>query len=273
MNYIKQLAGFFDRVVIDEKLNPTHVSMYVALFQFWNACHFRNPISISRNELMKVSKISSKATYHKCMKELHNLGYLKYMPSYNPYKGSLVYLFNFETSTEQAPIQHCTKIGTSTEQAPIRHHTKIETSTELAQEPYINNTNIINQTDENLGKHKHKKIRKKVVSEKTKEKSSAKKEKLVFIEPVLKSVQAYFSLKKYPSVEAEKFYNYFQSNGWLVGGKTAMKNWQAAANNWILNAQKFAAPDKSFQKTVLKSNQPKAKQLYATTSKNYNEPL
>ena len=96
MNYIKQLAGFFDRVVDDDKLNHTHVSMYVALFQFWNACRFRNPISISRNELMKVSKISSKATYHKCMKELYNLGYLKYMPSYNPYKGSLVYLFNFE---------------------------------------------------------------------------------------------------------------------------------------------------------------------------------
>ena len=98
---------------------------------------------------MKVSKISSKATYHKCMKELHNFGYLKYMPSYNPYKGSLVYLFNFETSTEQVTIPHHTKKETSTELAPIRYRTKIDTSTELAQEPYTNNTNILNKTDEN----------------------------------------------------------------------------------------------------------------------------
>ena len=273
MNYIKQLAGFFDRVVDDEKLNPTHVSMYVALFQFWNACHFRNPISISRNELMKVSKISSKATYHKCMKELHNFGYLKYMPSYNPYKGSLVYLFNFETSTEQLPMPNHTKNQTSTEQAPIRYRTKIDTSTELAQEPYTNNTNILNKTDENLGKHTNTNFCKKVFSEKAKEKSSSKKEKLVFIEPVLKSVQVYFSSKKYPSVEAEKFYNYFQSNGWLVGGKTAMKNWQAAANNWMLNAQKFANLAQPFQKNAGKPSQPKAKQLHATTSKNYKEPL
>ncbi len=70
MNYIKHLAGFFERVAVDERLNPTHVSMYVSLFQFWNASRFQNPISISRNELMKVSKISAKATYHKCMERV-----------------------------------------------------------------------------------------------------------------------------------------------------------------------------------------------------------
>ena len=30
-------------------------------------------------------------------------------------------------------------------------------------------------------------------------------------------------------MEADKFYNYFSSNGWLVGGKTPMKDWRAAA--------------------------------------------
>ena len=258
MNYIKQLAGFFDRVVDDDKLNPTHVSMYVALFQFWNACRFRNPISISRNELMKVSKISSKATYHKCMKELHNLGYLKYMPSYNPYKGSLVYLFNFETSAEQVPIPH---------------RTKINTSSELAQEPYINNTNILNQTNENLDEQAQKNTSEITALSKAKEKSSAKKERFVFIPPAMQLVAEYFIDQKFPSVEAEKFYNYFESNGWLVGGKTAMKNWQAAANNWILNAKKFAVAPNSFQAKSSKPNIPKAKQLHVSISKNYSEPL
>jgi len=258
MNYIKQLAGFFDRVVHDDNLNPTHISMYVALFQFWNACRFRNPISISRNELMKVSKISSKATYHKCMKELHLFGYLKYMPSFNPYKGSLVYLFNFEDSAAQV---HSPK------------HTKNDTGNEQAQEPYTNIPNNLNQINKNLCKQPKKIVNKILASKKPKEKSSARKESIVFIEPTLKLVKEYFCLQKYPSVEAEKFYNYFQSNGWLVGGKTAMKNWQAAANNWMLNAQKFATPSHSFQKKVLKPGKPKAKQLHATTSKNYSEPL
>ena len=95
MNYIKHLTGFFDKVINDHTLNPTHISLYIALFQFWNCNRFRNPISISRDEVMRISKISSKATYHKCLKNLHTLGYLRYEPSYNPYKGSMVFMFNF----------------------------------------------------------------------------------------------------------------------------------------------------------------------------------
>ena len=42
----------------------------------------------------------------------------------------------------------------------------------------------------------------------------------------------------------EKFYNYFESNGWLVGGRSKMKNWKAAANNWMLNSKKFNPVEK-----------------------------
>lgn len=249
MNYIRHLAGFFDRVAADDRLNPTHISMYVSLFQFWNASRFQNPISISRNELMKVSKISAKATYHKCMRELNDFGYLQYRPSYNPFKGSLVYLFNFQTGTKQAG-------GTD--------QTKNETGTEQAQEPYINGSNIINQTDLNLVEPAQKKESRKMNGWEKKEKSSAKKERNVFVAPQLNQVQEYFASQKFPPVEAEKFYNYFQSNGWLVGGRTKMKDWKAAARNWMLNANKFATG---------KPVKPKAKHLHARTNKNYSEPL
>jgi hypothetical protein len=249
MNYIRHLAGFFDRVAADERLNPTHISMYVSLFQFWNASRFKNPISISRGELMRVSKISAKATYHKCMKELNDFGYLKYKPSYNPFKGSLVYLFNFQTGIEQP-------LGTD--------HTKNETGGEQAQEPYINGSNIINQTALNLGEQAQKKDVQKVNGQRKKEKSSAKKERNAFAAPQPGEVEKYFASQKFPAVEAAKFYNYFQSNGWLVGGRTKMKDWQAAARNWMLNANKFAKG---------KPVKPKAKHLHATTNKNYSEPL
>lgn len=62
--------------------------------------------------------------------------------------------------------------------------------------------------------------------------------------------------------EAQKFFNYFESNGWLVGGKTKMKNWNAAARNWILNSQKW--------------NSSEAKQsgnLHTNQDKDYSIPL
>src|ERR1043165_7294350 len=129
MNYIRHLAGFFDRVAKDDRLGPLHISMYVSLFQFWNASRFKNPISISRNELMRVSKICSKATYHKCIRELNEYGYLHYQPSFNPIRGSLVYLFNFASSDE--PLNE-------------RKHTKIKTASSQVEEPYKNNTNVEN---------------------------------------------------------------------------------------------------------------------------------
>ncbi len=96
-NYIRHLAGFFDRVADDGRLSATHVAMYVAIFQLWNINRFQNPVCISRMELMRISKISSKGTYHKCLKELNDYGYFRYEPSHSPLRGSLVYLFSFHT--------------------------------------------------------------------------------------------------------------------------------------------------------------------------------
>ena len=50
---------------------------------------------------MEFSKIGSKSTYHRCIKELDFWKYLMYKPSHNPFKGSRVLLFQFETSDEQ----------------------------------------------------------------------------------------------------------------------------------------------------------------------------
>ena len=103
MNYIKHFTGFFDCIIQDRDLNPTHISLYIAMFQAWNLNHFKSPISITRDEMMKSSKISSKATYHKCMRELNEKKYIKYEPSFNPYRGSMVTLHNF--SEDLKPTQ------------------------------------------------------------------------------------------------------------------------------------------------------------------------
>ncbi|WP_276730916.1 hypothetical protein [Chryseobacterium carnipullorum] len=103
MNYIKHLTALFGKVSQENSLNPTHISLYMALFQFWNFNRFKNPINISRDEVMRISKIHSKATYHKCIKDLHSLGYFDYQPSYNPFQGSQVYMFDFAGELKPKP--------------------------------------------------------------------------------------------------------------------------------------------------------------------------
>ena len=40
-------------------------------------------------------------------------------------------------------------------------------------------------------------------------------------------------------IEAEKFVNYYESNGWKVG-KNPMKSWTHAANTWLINSKQYA---------------------------------
>ncbi|WP_288437219.1 hypothetical protein [uncultured Chryseobacterium sp.] len=92
---MKHLTAFHEKVAQDDKLNPSHISLYLVLFQFLSFSIFRNPVSISRDEVMQISKIHSKATYHKCLKNLHSSGYIDYQPSYNPFVGSQVLMLDF----------------------------------------------------------------------------------------------------------------------------------------------------------------------------------
>ena len=69
----------------------SHVSLFSALFSCYQQNGFRNPFPITRKTLMGFSKITSIATYHKCMKDQDACGYISYRPSFHPGKGSLVY--------------------------------------------------------------------------------------------------------------------------------------------------------------------------------------
>jgi hypothetical protein len=75
----------------DKRILATHVSLLTALFVCWQRSGFISPFAITRKTLMGFSKIASIATYHKCIRELDKYGYIRYQPSYDPVRGSLVY--------------------------------------------------------------------------------------------------------------------------------------------------------------------------------------
>ncbi|WP_426587536.1 hypothetical protein [Mucilaginibacter sp. R-33] len=91
---VKELAAYaslLKRMEKDNRLLPTHLSLFTGLFVCWQRNGFRSPFSVTRKKLMAFSKVASIATYHKCIKELDEYGYIRYQPSYHPRLGSLVY--------------------------------------------------------------------------------------------------------------------------------------------------------------------------------------
>lgn len=119
VNYIKHLNRVFALFSRDNRLNPSHISLYLALFQFWNVNYYSSEFFINRQEVMNLAKIGSKSTYHRCIRELSHWSYLVYMPSHNPWKGSKIKMFNFGTSSEQVLDPNHTKNRTSSEQALV----------------------------------------------------------------------------------------------------------------------------------------------------------
>ena len=127
VNYIKHLNIVFIQFSKDSRLNPTHISLYIALFQLWNLNFFKEEFYINREEVMSFSKIGSKSTYHRCIKELSYWKYLMYLPSHNPFRGSRIKMFDFGTSTGQVVYPSCTNIGTSSGQALVSINKHIQT--------------------------------------------------------------------------------------------------------------------------------------------------
>jgi len=146
MNYIKHLTGFFNRIALENSLNPTHISLYLTLFQCWNVNRFKNPITISRDEMMKGSKIASKATYHKCIKELQRLKFLDYFPSYNPYSGTEVFMINFSEGSNFSQNSSDVTSSNNDQTTPIfdqsepkNEHVNSQVNEQVNELPYIYN--------------------------------------------------------------------------------------------------------------------------------------
>jgi hypothetical protein len=247
---------------------------------------------------MRISKIFSKATYHKCVNELHQKGYINYEPSHNPFKGSLIWVIELEanelpqTKKEQRSAKNRQPIEHPIEQVVNKHQTSTLPTARQAVVPSINNINNTNSSNsenehtlENLNENENLEVQIKSTVDKkkclhsttpiknkqnevVKKKFLEKKEKDLaeIIPPKLEDVKIYFISMNTDENEAERFFNHFQSNGWLVGGKSKMKNWQASAKNWIMNLQSFI-PIQIAAATPVPGN------LKTSNQKKYDEPL
>lgn len=63
-----------------------------------------------------------------------------------------------------------------------------------------------------------------------------------FTSPSEDDAIAYFCEQGSSAAEAKSFIDYFTANGWKIGGRASMKDWQAAARNWIRRAGQYNRP-------------------------------
>ena len=79
--------------------------------------------------------------------------------------------------------------------------------------------------------------------------------------PSIEEIEKYIEEQHY-SVNAEKFYSYYESNGWKIG-KSSMKSWKAALRTWNLNNKE---QNKSILSLLLKNGK-KTVESYLTHMK------
>jgi hypothetical protein len=92
MELFPAMTRFYEAIDDDARISTTHISLYMALLQQWNLNGGINPVSIVRVTIMKVAKINARYTYNKCMNNLNEFGYIKYIPSNSCLVNSIVYL-------------------------------------------------------------------------------------------------------------------------------------------------------------------------------------
>jgi hypothetical protein len=88
--YLQLARDFFIATIRDVRISPVHISLYMALLNCY-CQQLNNPIYIFSTQVMPLAKISGPATYHRTIRQLHEYGYIRYVPSYYHLLGSLVY--------------------------------------------------------------------------------------------------------------------------------------------------------------------------------------
>ena len=87
-NYKEQdkykIMQYLSKIADENALNVWHLAILTAILFLGCQQGQRKKIRVSRRKIMAISHIRTIPTYHKYFKELQDLGYFRYIPSYHP---------------------------------------------------------------------------------------------------------------------------------------------------------------------------------------------
>jgi Helix-turn-helix domain len=220
---------------LDDRLTKTDLRVLGALLSFRNkttnlCCPTRE--QISERTGLAICKIST-STAH-----LVELGWLTKTGN-GGRSSSSKYDFCIPKQFENEDEKHATsRTKTVTDSVTV---TEKETVTDLDQNGYrIGTKTVTDSVRGNITDNKQ------TITDNIFVPSAQKSEK--FVKPTIQEIAAHIQEKNY-AIDAEHFFNHYESNGWKVG-KNPMKSWQSALVTWHKNASKFDRPQSDYQKNA-----------------------
>ncbi|MCC4227465.1 MULTISPECIES: hypothetical protein [Flavobacteriaceae] len=250
MNYIKLLNAAFEKFYFDDRLNPTHISLYMALFQEWNSSRFMDEFYVNRRDVMRCAKIGSKSTYHRCIVDLDAWQYLSYFPSNNPYKGSKIKMAIIGTSDEPVVGQYNPELEQLAEQyhprgVPLEGHHHPKNGQVMYQDRPIDGQALVSNTNNN------------------KQENNIKQPK------GRQAVILFFEEKDFDADEAKKFYQHYADREWKTSDGKPIRDWRSLATNWMDRTELFEEENKPNKKGASQNQD----NLRTTKNKDYGQPL
>jgi hypothetical protein len=95
---------FLEVVGSVDSINFTQIAVYLSLFRIWNISFFNNPISPSRDEIMKYAGLKSKESFYRIIREMEALDLIRYYPSKSKFEKSFYCLSTLEFEDNRIKI-------------------------------------------------------------------------------------------------------------------------------------------------------------------------
>ncbi|WP_295234972.1 hypothetical protein [Veillonella sp.] len=204
MRYLDEVNAFWDWILTNPDVSTAARVLWFALMHFNNKSGWKREFNVSMSSL-ELSTGLSKSGVVRARNVLKQCGLISYRVRSG--RQSTIYSINYFACHRET--QNGTQTDTQTEtQAETVADTQDGTQAETI--PRIDKTRLDNKE------------------------SKPKKMTSRFVKPTIDEVMDYCRQRN-NQVDANRFVDYYESNGWLVG-KAKMKDWRAAVRTWERNS-------------------------------------
>lgn len=231
--WIKLRTDFFDSDTIDFLMSQKNGADYVVLYQMLCLKTVNTDgglysemgevvVPYDVNKIARITKYFNVDTVRVALELYKKLG-LVYVR-----EDGILRLTGYESMVGTAKTDDKTRLLTAERQRRYRERQKSVTVTQDVTETV---TSLRNEEIEIRDRDKSIEID-------NTQKENISKEKARFSKPTLEEAQAYITEKGY-SVNAEQWFNFYETNGWKVG-RNPMKDWKASIRYW--NTSGYSKP-------------------------------
>ena len=209
MGYIDELNNFQRWILTEPTITTSEIALWYALMHYNNTTGWKEEFNVAINVLEVSTKMTSK-TILKARNRLKQLGRIDFY-SRGGRQSAVYRIIPFVGNNSQQMVQQTVQqIEPLLVQQPVQQSVyipRIEETRLLS-----TNTNVLVEGEPPPAKEKKKATRK------------------VFVKPTPLEIQTYVDEQNL-QIDAERFYDYYEGNGWKIG-RNPMKDWKATARNW-----------------------------------------